>query len=388
MSPIGTSNALAAAVVLVVDPDAQRRDVLVLGLSQAGCRAEGCRAGDEALARVAQGGVDVVVAAMELPGLSGLEVLERIRRDRATRGLPVFVVSDDAGATPRARAFELGATDYLVRPVYVRELLARFELELGRRTRHGALEAAPAGAHVDGELADMVLADLFQTLEVGARSGVLTLRSGGGTEARIWFDGGRVVHAAMAHRSGAAVVYRALAFRSGTFELDLRPIEPPARTVDGSTRAVLVEGLRRLEEWRSLTARLPPLESALEIAPEAVEGRPLALSEYVRAILRVFDGRRSIEEALDAWGGDDLEVLNTVARLCAEGLLRAAGPGRRTLRPAAEARTGGGLRGASPADESSPTAAATGDSVPRRDTLRSGPVGERVPSGQRSQSRG
>ena len=59
----------------------------------------------------------VIFLDLKLPKISGLEVLERLKGDPRTRGIPVVVLTSSAEAPDVARAYQLGANSYLVKPV-------------------------------------------------------------------------------------------------------------------------------------------------------------------------------------------------------------------------------------------------------------------------------
>jgi DNA-binding response OmpR family regulator len=85
--------------------------------------------GARGLAAVARGGFDVVVLDVMMPGLDGLEVLRRLRE---TSVVPVVMLTARGDEADRVVGLELGADDYLSKPVYPRELLARIRAVLRR----------------------------------------------------------------------------------------------------------------------------------------------------------------------------------------------------------------------------------------------------------------
>jgi CheY-like chemotaxis protein len=89
------------------------------------------RTGEEALELAAAARPDLILLDLQLPVLSGLEVLERLRADPATAGIPVVVVSADARDEEVAAAQEHGARDYLVKPVDLARLGAIVDAVLG-----------------------------------------------------------------------------------------------------------------------------------------------------------------------------------------------------------------------------------------------------------------
>jgi PAS domain S-box-containing protein len=75
-----------------------------------------------------------VILDREMPGLSGLEVIERLRAEPSTAHLPVILVTGDTDLTDRVYGLERGADDYLTKPVECDELVARAHAQLRRRS--------------------------------------------------------------------------------------------------------------------------------------------------------------------------------------------------------------------------------------------------------------
>jgi len=76
---------------------------------------------------------NLILLDVNLPDLSGLEVLERLREDDRTAGIPVLVISADASSSQRRLMLEAGAHDYLTKPLDVRRLVGLLEDVLGSR---------------------------------------------------------------------------------------------------------------------------------------------------------------------------------------------------------------------------------------------------------------
>jgi DNA-binding response OmpR family regulator len=106
--------------------------------------------GARGLAALEAGGVDLVVLDVMMPGLDGLDVLRRLRQRSA---VPVLMLTARGDEADRVVGLELGADDYLAKPVYPRELLARMRAILRRvsprtaerRVVVGDLELDPEG---------------------------------------------------------------------------------------------------------------------------------------------------------------------------------------------------------------------------------------------------
>jgi two-component system, OmpR family, response regulator len=115
--------------VLIIDDDARLFQLLSEYLGQNGVAAEHARDGHQGLVAVEQGGYDAILLDVMMPGMSGLEVLRRIRDRYAT---PVLMLTAKGDETDRVVGLELGADDYVAKPFSPRELLARLRAVLRR----------------------------------------------------------------------------------------------------------------------------------------------------------------------------------------------------------------------------------------------------------------
>ena len=115
-------------------------------------------------------------------------------------------------------------------------------------------------------------------------------------------------------------MYRSLITSSGEFEVELCAI-PNEDIIPTSTQGLLMEGLRRLDEWGRVLEQLPSLETVFDVDHEQLVDRLNEVPDELNAILRLFDGRRSLLDVVDESPFEDLSTLSTISKLFFEGLL-------------------------------------------------------------------
>jgi two-component system response regulator CpxR len=125
--------------VLVVDDDAELCELLREYLEGEGYAVQTAGDGERGASAALDGTVELVVLDVMLPGLSGFDVLRRIR---ARSAVPVIMLTARGEDVDRIVGLELGADDYLAKPFNPRELAARIRAVL-RRTTAGAAGASP-----------------------------------------------------------------------------------------------------------------------------------------------------------------------------------------------------------------------------------------------------
>ena len=118
------------AHVLVVDDNRFHRELARQALSDT-ARVECCESGEQALERLSQGPVDLVLTDLTMPGLSGLDLLARVQRSHP--GTDVVLVTAHASIDSAVHALRAGATDYLQKPVRADDLILVVERTMARR---------------------------------------------------------------------------------------------------------------------------------------------------------------------------------------------------------------------------------------------------------------
>lgn len=116
--------------ILVIEDEARILSFLARGLEAEGYRVEGASDGRDGLTRAVQEEWDLVLLDLMLPGLDGLDVLDTLHHRRPK--LPVLILSARADLPTKLRGFDLGASDYVSKPVALDELLARVRVQLRR----------------------------------------------------------------------------------------------------------------------------------------------------------------------------------------------------------------------------------------------------------------
>ena len=138
--PVETRWDALAGSLLVVDDDQPSRELLARRLRRLGFEVTTAAGGHETLKFVDQQSFDLILMDWTMPGMDGLELLQRVRQKRSRTQLPVIMVTGrDAGADV-ARALESGANDYLTKPVDFEAAMARVRTQLELRETHAELD--------------------------------------------------------------------------------------------------------------------------------------------------------------------------------------------------------------------------------------------------------
>ncbi len=311
---------MAKQNLLLVDDDAKGLRVMEVSLRNAGYSVTTAANGAEALSKVETARPALVLADTAMPVLDGYELCRRMKADPELAEIPFLFLTDETSVEAKVRGLELGADDYLTKPIYIKEIVTRVRMVLQKRERE-SLERKDKRRFF-GSLEDMGVVDLLQTIEIGRKTGVLSITRAGGASARMWFEDGRVIDAEVGGLRGEEAIYRLLTWEQGDFEIDFRaPDRTP--TIKTSTQGLLMEGMRRVDEWGRMCEQLPPLSTVFQVDYSELAERLAELPDEVNALLRLFDGHRSAQRAIDDAELPDLDALSAISRLYFEGIIYA-----------------------------------------------------------------
>ena len=133
---------MSPTVLLVEDEDAIR-EMVAGALGRAGFSVVEAGDASQAEAMLKELTPSVILLDWMLPGISGIEIARRIRRQDATKAIPIIMLTAKSEETDRLTGFEVGVDDYVSKPFSVRELVARVKAVLRRAepvTQEGPIE--------------------------------------------------------------------------------------------------------------------------------------------------------------------------------------------------------------------------------------------------------
>ena len=157
------SAATSSEEILIVDDNADMRAHLSRLLAGR-WRVNTAPEGGAALERIRAHAPDLIVADVMMPGIDGFDLLDALRKDPATRDIPVLLLSARAGAEASSEGLSSGADDYIVKPFSANDLIARIELHLARARAKAQARRARESAEQAAQARDQFFAALFHEL--------------------------------------------------------------------------------------------------------------------------------------------------------------------------------------------------------------------------------
>jgi len=132
-APAGPDSRTGLGSILIVDDDLVSAEALAELLHEAGFAVSVAPSGEEAIRRLQEDSADVVLLDMMLPGMDGLEVIQRIRGKPASNGLKIIAITGDVTQARVEAARAAGADSFVGKPLQVERLLQTIQATLGGR---------------------------------------------------------------------------------------------------------------------------------------------------------------------------------------------------------------------------------------------------------------
>jgi CheY-like chemotaxis protein len=310
--------------LVVVDADVRNLRVLDRKLRDAGFEVHVASRSDEAFELAQSIHPDVVLTDLNGPNLDGIWLAKHLKSDDRTEGCGVIFLSKDASVETKQAAIEAGCDEYLNKPIFVREILLHLSNLIAK------LERRDSPSSFSGSLSRLSVVDLLQLMEASRKTCIVNLssdmeRSGGfaadDTHGAIFFSQGQVVDAHVGTLRGQFAIYRMLLWRDGAFDIEFTQIDQ-ANLVNESTQALLLEGMRRMDEWARALQSLRTPQVRLWVPPTTLDELGSAPETLLQA-LPLFDGRRTLLDVLDDINlKDETVVLWAIAQLVKDDKLR------------------------------------------------------------------
>ncbi len=238
----------------------------------------------DALLKAVDDTPDLLVCDYRMPGMDGRQLVEKLKSRPATANFSTVLMASKSDIAERLSPQD-AADDYLEKPFFLKDATRRVKRMIDRIALEKMAKTAPSDGVVRGNLSQMNVIDLMQSLEMGRKSCQLSL-SNEGDKCEVFFVEGQVKHATYGSLVGDEAVFKVLRWTGGNFQLDFDG-KTNKETTQLNTQGLLMEGLRLLDESTRDGGGEPEPEPAP--APAPVASTPVAPSGHTR-------GRREEEE--------------------------------------------------------------------------------------------
>ena len=123
--------------ILAIDGDPKNQQILKESLESAKFNVLTSASGDEAWSQIQDNKPDIIVSELDLPGIDGFELLDRIQGNPTSSSTPIVFLTNRRNLEDRMRSLRSGVKDYMIKPLHVKEVIARLQMILRRNEQNG-----------------------------------------------------------------------------------------------------------------------------------------------------------------------------------------------------------------------------------------------------------
>lgn len=310
--------------ILLVEADTELLSKLAKRIQKAGYDVASASDGSGALESALLNKPDLIITNYHLPLFDGERLRAFIRNNPTTTHIPFIFLIDTQRGQDEVLASIGGESDaFLVKPFRWHEMKDLME-EAFDPTEEKPMRQ-PVGAGVEGSLSEVSLVDLLQIFGLNRRTGTLVLQHDN-QQGKIYLSEGSVVSAALGETTGEKALYRILRWQSGNFRY-IPGHSDVTLDISRSMDALLMEGMRQLDEWDSLVELMPSPDTILKLS-KSRDDLPQNMRPVTQEILLLLEFYNTLKDIIDKSTHTDYDVCQSVLGLIQKGIINTSEEGR------------------------------------------------------------
>ena len=301
--------------ILMLDKQSEELGRLLQLLRDSNYKVSHVAQSSEALQICLTGAPDLIIVNVNEVG-EHKDFVRQAKSHFATHATPIIITTESTDHRKRIELMEMGVDDLIAKPYYPEEIVARIA-NVFQETKGPIHFSKVVDRGFVGNLGEMDLIDLIQTMELGEKSGIIHL-SRGDKEGQVFIHKGKIVDALVRdYNSVKQAFLHMLTWIDGTFYVVFQDVPIRESLTDNNTK-LFEEASQIIKKWRAVTSHLPSLHTYLIAVSDKA---PHAMGDQKMQMLKSFKEPRTILQAIDQSEFDDIEGLNIIKSLLELGML-------------------------------------------------------------------
>lgn len=303
--------------ILIVDEDTNYISGLRKELQQAGLEMIHCDDSQKAIDIMENMKPDLIISEVNLSPVDGHSFFNEVKSKFANKDVPFIFISSQKRVDDRIKSMEIGVDDFISKPFYNEEIVARIQNILQEITTFGEY-LSKNGKGFSGRLAEMNLIDLMQTLEVGKKSATINLTYHN-YEGVVSIQNGNIVDANLKNLPPKDALLKMFLWTEGTYRVEMSKADYP-RTINQTNDELIHEGRNRTIRWEKIKQNLPPLHTIIALNDIAFDVNNISDGE--KKLLSSINGNTMIYDIIIKSPYDDIQTLEIVDNLYRKGYIK------------------------------------------------------------------
>ncbi|MFQ5822632.1 MAG: response regulator [bacterium] len=311
-------------IILIIDGDPKNLQILKESFESSEFEVITVSNGNDAWGMLQSQKPDIIVSEVDIPGIDGFQLLTKLQKDPAVASIPLVFLTNRRNLEDRIKSLRSGVKDYLIKPLHVKEVIARIQMILNRleRLKHEEVESS---RKMVGQLEDRSVEQLVESFGVERKTGILTVYDESNRSGEIYFRDGAVVNASFGNFKAEKAVYQMLSWKKGHFIMIFKEINIEDE-ISVSNLGLLLQSFKRLQEQQKFIKQLPPFDSVFiksTLFQQILKKR--AITTDANKFISLFDGKRTISDIIADSTYDDLKTLERITKLYQQGFIQPLG---------------------------------------------------------------
>ena len=246
--------------ILIIDDDQVTTAVIEEYLVDFGLKVIKAQNGDAGIGIMKKSNPDLILLDIMMPGKDGIQILKEIKLTPGLSNTPVLLLSAVDRTNIKVKGLELGADDYITKPVDKAELLARIQLSLKRSSK----DKKDPGI-LEGELSNFSLADLLQSFEMGKKTATILFPDMNG---EIMIENGVMISCRQGPFTKTKAINRIFFLESGKFIVNFNKINDNTDKDDINIMSLLMNNISYIDEVRVMQKSISNAPGGIRVTQE------------------------------------------------------------------------------------------------------------------------
>lgn len=235
--------------ILIIDDDQVTTAVIEEYLVDFGLKVVTAQSGDTGIEVMKRSKPDLILLDIMMPGKDGIQILKDIKLTRGCSHIPVLLLSSVNRTNIKVKGLELGADDYITKPVDKAELLARIQLSIKRSSK-----SKIDSKILEGALSNFTLADLFQSFEMGKKTATISFPD---IDGEISIKNGMVINCRQGRFTKTKAINRIFFLERGRFIVNFNKIDNNTEQNNIKIMNMIMNTIIYVDEVKSSIKSLP-----------------------------------------------------------------------------------------------------------------------------------
>ncbi len=240
---------MAKNIILIIDDDKVTTAVIEEYLTNYGFVVKVSQDGDTGIGIMKETDPDLIILDIMMPGKDGMQILKEIKLTSGFTNTPVILLSSVDRTNIKVKGLELGADDYITKPVDMAELLARIQLSLKRSSKSRDNKNI-----LEGSLSDFTLTDLLQSFELGKKTSTISFPD---MDAEITIKNGLIISCRQGTFTKAKAINRIFFLEKGKFIVNFDDVKNSKGNEKIRILSLIMSNIAYIDEVRLIVNSLP-----------------------------------------------------------------------------------------------------------------------------------